>query len=84
MSNRILRYFQQPSGVYHGSVFYQLSGGVGPSSICLDSEGNLYVGQYDIKESASEGLVYVISGAGKLVSTIVTAGGPEVSGVAVW
>ena len=27
MTNRVLRYFQQPEGVYHASVFYQLSGG---------------------------------------------------------
>ncbi len=49
MANRVLRFFQQPSGVFHASVFYQLSGGVGPSSLALDSAGNLYVGQYDVK-----------------------------------
>jgi len=49
MANRVLRFFQQPSGVFHASVFYQLSGGVGPSSLALDAAGNLYVGQYDVK-----------------------------------
>ncbi|RYH15330.1 SMP-30/gluconolactonase/LRE family protein [archaeon] len=49
MQNRVLRFFQRPAGVYHGSVFYTLSGGVGPSSLALDSNGNLYVGQFDVK-----------------------------------
>jgi hypothetical protein len=39
MTNRVLRYFQQPEGVYHGSVFYQNSGGVGPSCIAIDKQG---------------------------------------------
>jgi sugar lactone lactonase YvrE len=57
MANRVLRFFQQPSGVYHSSVFYQLSGGVGPSCLALDAQGNLYVGLYDVKG----GLVYMCS-----------------------
>ncbi len=48
MANRIIRYYQKPEGVYHSSVFYQLSGSVGPSSIVCDKKGNIYVGQYDI------------------------------------
>ncbi len=55
----MLRYFQQPSGVYHGSVFYQMSGSVGPSCLCLDADGNLYVGQYDVKGS-SQFLSFVV------------------------
>ena len=49
MANRVLRFFQQPTGVFHASVFHQLSGGVGPSCLTLDAAGNLYVGQYDVK-----------------------------------
>lgn len=82
MTNRILRFFQQPVGVYHGSVFYQLSGGVGPVALTLDAAGNLYVGQYDLKESSGDGSVFVISPAGKLLKTISTAG-PEISGLAI-
>lgn len=82
MNNRILRFFQQPMGVFHGSVFYQLSGGVGPVALSLDSAGNLYVGQYDLKESSGEGSVYVISPAGKLLKTLATAGA-EISGLAI-
>ena len=62
----MLRFFQQPTGVYHGSVFYQLSGAVGPSCLAVDQEGNVYVGQFDVKESSSEGSVLILSSAGKL------------------
>lgn len=83
MLNRVLRFFQRPQGVYHGSVFYSLSGGVGPGSLALDSSGNLYIGHYEVKEGAAEGSVLVVSGAGKLLKTITTAG-PEISGLAIW
>ena len=49
MANRVLRFFQKPTGVYHGSVFYQLSGGVGPSALACDSDGTLYVASYDVR-----------------------------------
>ena len=49
MRNRVLRFFQRPEGVYHGSVFHQLSGGVGPSCLALDEQGVLYIGQFEIK-----------------------------------
>ncbi len=48
MNNRLLRYFERPEGVYHGSVFYQFSGGIGPSGVTVDKDGNIYVAQYDI------------------------------------
>lgn len=82
MNNRVLRFYQKPAGVYHGSVFYQFSGGVGPSSLTLDGQGNLYVAQYDIRESNSDGIIYVLSTAGKLLKTISTSG-PEISGLAI-
>lgn len=49
MNNRILRFFEKPEGVFHGSVFYQFSGGVGPSSVTCDSAGTIYIGHYDVK-----------------------------------
>ena len=84
MTNRIIRYFQQPEGVYHGSVFCQLNGGVGPSSLAFDAKrGNLIVGMYETKDNNVEGVVYIISAtSGKIISTISTKG-PEISGLVV-
>lgn len=82
MTNRVLRFFQQPTGVYHGSVFYQLSGAVGPSSIAVDQAGNVYVGHFDVKESSNEGTVLILSSSGKLKGSILT-GGAEISGLTV-
>ena len=82
MKNRILRFYQEPHGVYHGSVFLQLSGGVGPSSLAIDKHGHLYVGQYDVKESSQEGYVYVYATSGKLLTTITTSGA-EISGLCI-
>jgi len=83
MTNRILRFFQQPEGVFHGSVFHQLSGGVGPSSLAVDEQGSLYVGIYETKDASTSGSVVVLSSAGKHVSTIVVPQGAEVSGVGI-
>ncbi len=47
MANRVLRFVQRPAGVFHSSVFYQFSGRMGPSALCCDSEGTLYVARYD-------------------------------------
>jgi len=83
MKNRVLRFFQKPEGAYHGSVFIQLSGGVGPSCLALDAQGSLYVGQFETKDAASpDGVVYVISPEGKQVATILVEG-PEISGLVV-
>ncbi len=50
MQNLILRFFQHPVGVYHGSVFYQLAGGVGPISLVIDhATDQLLVGQFDVR-----------------------------------
>ena len=82
MTNRVLRFVEKPTGVYHGSVFYQLSGGVGPSAVVCDSTGNLYVATYDVKESSKEGKISVIAKTGQLLSIISTVG-PEISGLAI-
>jgi len=82
MTNRILRFFQRPEGVYHGSVFYQLSGGIGPSSLVCDTHGTLYIGHSDSTDSTSEGNVYVVSNTGKLLSLILV-NGPVISGLAI-
>lgn len=48
MANRVLRFVQRPAGVFHCSVFKQLSGGLGPSALALRGDGALFVAQYDI------------------------------------
>jgi aspartate beta-hydroxylase len=84
MKNRIIRYFQQPEGVYHGSVFYQLSGSVGPSCLAYDGKrGNLIVGMYETKDNNVEGIVYIVSvSTGKIISTISTKT-PEITGLVI-
>ena len=82
MQNRVLRFYQEPEGVFHSSVFYQNSGGVGPSSIAVDSDGTIYVGIFETAAAKSTGTVLVLSNDGKLESTI-TTDGAEVTGVAI-
>jgi len=81
MTNRLLRFVQQPQGVYHASVFYQFSGMIGPSSLACDSNGNIYVGRYDLSSCSSRGAVSVISATGVAVAEL-SVPGPEVTGVA--
>ena len=79
----MLRFYQEPEGVFHSSVFYQSSGGVGPNCIACDAQGTLYVGIFETASSGkTKGRVLVISADGELISTIITPG-PEVSGVAI-
>jgi len=47
MRNRVLRLRARPSGAFHVSVFYQFAGGMGPSGLACDINGQLYVGHYD-------------------------------------
>jgi len=83
MSNRVLRFYQEPEGVFHSSVFYQSAGGVGPSCIACDEQGTLYVGIFETASSGkTRGRVLVLSADGEHLSTIV-APGPEVTGVAI-
>jgi len=81
--NRVVRFYQEPEGVYHSSVFYQSAGGVGLSCVACDARGMLYVGVFEtISSGKTKGRVLVISADGELISTILTPG-PEVTGVAV-
>ena len=83
MTNRLLRFFQKPEGVYHGHVLYQNQGGIGPSCVAVDPlNGNIYVGIYDVKESSSEGTILLLDKSGRLIKTIITKG-PEISGMAI-
>lgn len=82
MNNRILRYFQKPDGVYHCSVYYQLSGRIGPRALVCDKQGCLYIGHYDTVASCTEGHILVLSKHAKLINTIIITG-PEISGLAI-
>jgi len=46
-ANRVIRLAQNPSGVYHASVFHQFQGTIGPTALAMDELGNLYVGRYE-------------------------------------
>jgi len=65
--NRVLRAVQYPEGVFHASVFYQFSGGVGPAGVCCDSNGNVYVARADFGGSAPAGVVSILSTRGELL-----------------
>ena len=83
MRNRVLRFAQRPAGVFHLSVFAQLSGGIGPGALALDEQtGTLYVGQYDFKENAETGTVIALSVAdGRELNRMETSS-PEITGIA--
>eukprot|EP00618_Florenciella_parvula_P002637 CAMPEP_0119543154 /NCGR_PEP_ID=MMETSP1344-20130328/53971_1 /TAXON_ID=236787 /ORGANISM="Florenciella parvula, Strain CCMP2471" /LENGTH=302 /DNA_ID=CAMNT_0007587429 /DNA_START=94 /DNA_END=1002 /DNA_ORIENTATION=- len=72
MQNRILRFFQRPTGVFHCSVFAQLSGGVGPSAVAVAPDGRLFVTVFDVDPSAA-GRVVVVSPEGKVIQEITVA-----------
>lgn len=78
-ANRLLRFFQKPTGVWHFSVFVQFSGGIGPSSVVVESDGTIYVGHYDV---TGPGRISVISSEGK-VQRELTISDPEVTGLAI-
>ena len=80
-TNRLLRFFQKPTGVFHYSVFCQFSGGVGPSSVAVDEAGNIYVGHYDL--GAGNGRISVVSSSDGQVVRELSVPGPEVTGLAI-
>lgn len=91
MANRVLRFVQKPAGVFHFSVFHQFSGGLGPSGVTCDSNGNVYVGRMDfaaapteegVPSSSSPGMVAVLSSSGVLLQET-ECPAAEVSGLVV-
>ncbi|EEY54687.1 uncharacterized protein PITG_20033 [Phytophthora infestans T30-4] len=81
MKNRIVRLHQRPSNAYHASVFYQFSGGMGPSGIACGADGTLYVGHYDFSGgNTSHGKISIIGSDGILKQTLKIPG-PEITGL---
>ena len=80
--NRVLRYFQSPEGVFQASVFYQFCGGIGPSALACDNQGNIYVAHFEQRDGSQDGKISILSSAGKLLDTVLTPGA-EISGICV-
>jgi sugar lactone lactonase YvrE len=79
--NRILRFVTRPAGVYHGSVFLQLSGGVGPSALAVHPKtGDLYIGKMDFAPFSNEGIITIV-GAGGEEKQMLVVQGAEISGL---
>lgn len=78
--NRILRFTQSPPGVYHCSVFYQLSGRFGPTAVAVSSGGDLFVAHFDFVDNTENGRIIVIDAEGE-VSAIMSVPGPEITGL---
>jgi len=83
MANRLLRFAQSPSGVYHMSVFCQFSGRLGPTALACDPKtGNLYVARFDFSSVAKEGMITVLSPDAKELRNIAVPAA-EVTGIAI-
>jgi len=78
--NRILRFTQSPPGVYHCSVFHQLSGRFGPTAIAVSSQGDVFVAHFDFADSTENGRVVVLDADGE-VNAIMSVPGPEITGL---
>jgi len=80
-ANRILRFVQHPQGVYHCSVFHQLSGRFGPTAICVSNSGDIYVAHYDFPELSDEqGRVVVLDSEGNVTGRL-SVPGPQITGL---
>ncbi|KAG2374950.1 hypothetical protein C9374_010324 [Naegleria lovaniensis] len=80
MRNRILR-FVHVNGVYHSSVFHQLSGSFGPMGLACDDEGNIYVSMYEFKQLTKEGRILVLTESGSLRKEIIVDNICEMTGL---
>jgi len=80
--NRILRFTQNPPGVFHCSVFVQLAGRFGPTAIAVAQSGDIYVAHFDFAENADNGRVVVINTDGEIAGYI-SVPGPEITGLCI-
>ena len=82
MTNRVLCYVQRPAGVFHGSVFAQLGGSIGPSCLACDAAGNVYVGLYGLASAGAgaAGRVAIFGPDGRALGEIAVPA-PEITGL---
>lgn len=78
--NRILRFTQHPPGVFHCSVFHQLSGRFGPTAVTVNSAGDIFVAHFDFADNTDDGRIVVMDSDGE-VSNILRLPGPEITGL---
>jgi DNA-binding beta-propeller fold protein YncE len=79
-TNRVLRFAQRPAGVFHATVFAQLSGGFGPVGIAVHPSGDIYVAKTEFAGLAKEGRIVVLSAEGE-EKGFVAVPGPEITGL---
>ena len=82
-ANRILRITENPQGIFHISVFHVFNGRVGPTSVAMDDQGNIYASRFEYqKENKSVyGLISVINKDGYLVGEIELPKMSEITGM---
>jgi len=78
--NRVLRLSQHPPGVFHCSVFHQLSGRFGPTAITVGKAGEIYVAHYDFADNFESGKILMLDPEGEVTQTFVVPG-PEITGL---
>lgn len=78
--NRVLRFSQHPPGVFHCSVFHQLSGRFGPTALAVRDNGDVFVAHFDFAENTEQGKILVLDAEGEVVERIMVPG-PEVTGL---
>merc|ERR1711959_597991 len=70
-ANRVLRFSQHPPGVFHCSVFHQLSGRFGPTALAVRENGDLFVAHFDFADNAENGKILVLGAEGEAIDVIV-------------
>ena len=82
-ANRIIRITENPQGIFHANVFYVFNGRIGPTSITLDEQGNLYVSrfEYQNKDESINGLISVINKDGYLIGELELPKMSEITGM---
>ena len=82
-ANRIIRITENPQGIFHANVFYVFNGRIGPTSITLDEQGNLYVSrfEYQNKDETINGLISVINKDGYLIGELELPKMSEITGM---